>query len=136
MTLKKNCAEWNRKLTKCKVNRCDQYDARQRLKRLVNFIHFFFSLKFRKDNFREDQANEYTTLKKDLEITTKNCRILSFKLKKSERKIEQLEVEKQSSAPAALISQIKQLEEELKISNDRLQQMQVCTPCNHVDLLF
>lgn len=77
------------------------------------------------DNFREDQANEYTTLKKDLEVTTKNCRILSFKLKKSERKIEQLESEKQSSAPAALISQIKQLEEELKISNDRLQQMQV-----------
>lgn len=58
-------------------------------------------------------------------MTTKNCRILSFKLKKSERKIEQLEAEKQSSAPAALTSQIKQLEEELKISNDRLQQMQV-----------
>lgn len=77
------------------------------------------------DNFREDQANEYSTLKKDLEVTTKNCRILSFKLKKSERKIEQLEGEKQSSAPAALISQIKQLEEELRISNDRLQQMQV-----------
>lgn len=77
------------------------------------------------DNFHEDQANEYTTLRKELEMTTKNCRILSFKLKKSERKIEQLEMEKQSSATAALISQIKQLEEELKMSNDRLQQMQV-----------
>lgn len=90
------------------------------------FRCYFFLLPI--DNFREDQANEYTTLKKDLEVTTKNCRILSFKLKKSERKIEQLETEKQSSAPAALISQIKQLEEELKISNDRLQQMQVCVP--------
>lgn len=77
------------------------------------------------DNFREDQANEYSTMKKEMEMTLKNCRILSFKLKKSDRKIEQLEAEKQSSAPAALISQIKQLEEELKISNDRLQQMQV-----------
>lgn len=77
------------------------------------------------DNFREDQANEYTNMKKEMEMTQKNCRILSFKLKKSERKIEQLEAEKQSSAPAALISQIKQLEEELRISNDRLQQMQV-----------
>lgn len=77
------------------------------------------------DNFREDQANEYSTLKKELEMTTKNCRILSFKLKKSERKIEQMEVEKQSSTPAALINQIKQLEEELKLSNDRLEQMQV-----------
>ncbi|XP_031627694.1 myosin heavy chain, non-muscle isoform X3 [Contarinia nasturtii] len=77
------------------------------------------------DNFREDQSNEFSTLKKEMEMTQKNCRILSFKLKKSERKIEQLEADKQSSAPAALISQIKQLEEELKISNDRLQQMQI-----------
>lgn len=77
------------------------------------------------DNFREDQANEYTNMKKEIEAATKNCRILAFKLKKSERKIEQLESEKQSSAPAALISQIKQLEEELKLSNDRLQLMQV-----------
>lgn len=77
------------------------------------------------DNFREDQANEYTTLRKELEIATKNCRILSFKLKKSDRKIEQMEQEKQNTAPAALTSQIKQLEEELKLSNDRLQQMQV-----------
>lgn len=82
------------------------------------------------DNFREDQVNEYSTLKKDLELTTKNCRILSFKLKKSERKIEQLEMDKQSSSPAALISQIKQLEEELKLSNDRLQQMQASQRTN------
>lgn len=46
------------------------------------------------DNFREDQAVEYTSLKKELDQTTKNCRILSFKLRKSERKSEQLEHEK------------------------------------------
>lgn len=46
------------------------------------------------DNFREDQAVEYTSLKKELEQTTKNCRILSFKLRKTERKAEQLEAEK------------------------------------------
>lgn len=46
------------------------------------------------DNFREDQADEYSSLKKELEQTTKNCRILSFKLKKSERRSEQLEMEK------------------------------------------
>lgn len=77
------------------------------------------------DNFREDQANEYSTLKKELEIAMKNCRILSFKLKKTERKIEQIEQEKQASTPAALISQIKQLEEELKLANNRLQQMEI-----------
>ncbi|KAK3928455.1 Homeobox protein cut-like 1, partial [Frankliniella fusca] len=46
------------------------------------------------DNFREDQADEYTSLKKELEQTAKNCRILSFKLRKSERKLEALENEK------------------------------------------
>lgn len=46
------------------------------------------------DNFREDQAVEYTSLKKELDQTTKNCRILSFKLRKAERKSEQLEQEK------------------------------------------
>lgn len=46
------------------------------------------------DTFREDQADEYTTLKKELEQTTKNCRILSFKLRKTERKLEQIETEK------------------------------------------
>lgn len=46
------------------------------------------------DNFREDQAVEYTSLKKELDQTTKNCRILSFKLRKAERKAEQLEHEK------------------------------------------
>lgn len=45
-------------------------------------------------DFSEDQAVEYTSLKKELDQTTKNCRILSFKLKKSERKSEQLEFEK------------------------------------------
>lgn len=45
-------------------------------------------------NFSEDQAVEYTSIKKELDQTTKNCRILSFKLKKAERKAEQMEYEK------------------------------------------
>lgn len=47
--------------------------------------------------FREDQAVEYTSIKKDLDQTTKNCRILSFKLRKAERKVEQLENEKEET---------------------------------------
>ncbi|XP_057329027.1 trichohyalin [Microplitis mediator] len=46
------------------------------------------------DNFREEQADEYTGLRKTLEQSNKNCRILSFKLRKLERKTEQLEAEK------------------------------------------
>ncbi|XP_019753568.1 putative leucine-rich repeat-containing protein DDB_G0290503 isoform X2 [Dendroctonus ponderosae] len=81
------------------------------------------------DNFREDQAVEYTSIKKELDQTTKNCRILSFKLRKAERKVEQLENEKAeigkkltevSGAPGTLshLDRIKQLEQDLKISNE------------------
>lgn len=43
---------------------------------------------------REDQADEYSSLRRELEQTIKNCRVLSFKLKKTERRAEQLEHEK------------------------------------------
>lgn len=46
------------------------------------------------DCYREDQADEYSSLRRELEQTIKNCRVLSFKLKKTERKNEQLEQEK------------------------------------------
>lgn len=80
------------------------------------------------DNFRDDQADEYSTTKKELEQATKNCRILSFKFKKSERKIEQLEQEKQSLASQVnndLLNKVKKLEDELRISNEITRQLQV-----------
>lgn len=80
------------------------------------------------DNFREEQADEYTTVKKELEQTTKNCRILSFKFKKSERKIEQLETEKQSLSSqlnSDMANKLKRLEEELRISNEVARQLKV-----------
>ncbi|CAG9855281.1 unnamed protein product [Phyllotreta striolata] len=81
------------------------------------------------DNFREDQAVEYTSLKKDLDQTTKNCRILSFKLRKCERKAAQLEFEKAeldkklkdvsgSDTTLNQIEKIKKLEQELKLANE------------------
>ncbi|XP_018565747.1 putative leucine-rich repeat-containing protein DDB_G0290503 isoform X5 [Anoplophora glabripennis] len=81
------------------------------------------------DNFREDQAVEYTSLKKDLDQTTKNCRILSFKLRKAERKSTQLEFEKAecekklkdisgSGTTLNQIEKIKQLEQDLKMANE------------------
>lgn len=80
------------------------------------------------DNFREDQVDEYSTIKKELESTTKNCRILSFKYKKCERKIEQLEMEKQtlgSQMNNELSAKVKKLEEELRIANEVARQLQV-----------
>jgi chromosome segregation ATPase len=81
------------------------------------------------DNFREDQAVEYTSLKKELDQTTKNCRILSFKLRKAERKSEQLEQEKNDAekklkeisggqTTLANLEKMKQLEQDLKLANE------------------
>merc|ERR1712233_169184 len=39
------------------------------------------------DNFREDEADEYRTLKRELENSAKNCRVLQFKLKKTEKSL-------------------------------------------------
>lgn len=89
------------------------------------------------DNFRDDQADEYSTTKKELEQATKNCRILSFKFKKSERKIEQLEQEKQSLASQVnndLLNKVKKLEDELRISNEITRQLQVW--CKHSNRPF
>ncbi|XP_025831501.1 myosin heavy chain, cardiac muscle isoform isoform X2 [Agrilus planipennis] len=84
------------------------------------------------DNFREDQADEYSSLRKELEQTTKNCRILSFKLRKSERRVEQLEMQKtevekkfnEVSGGSENINKIRLIEQQLqeyKDTNSRLQ---------------
>jgi uncharacterized protein YukE len=87
------------------------------------------------DNFREEQADEYVSVKKELEQTTKNCRILSFKLKKSERRIEQMELEKQSAvnnqSSAEMAAKIKQLEDELKVANEVARRLQSESEQNH-----
>ncbi|XP_065581081.1 centrosomal protein of 290 kDa-like [Artemia franciscana] len=89
------------------------------------------------DNFREDQADEYRDLKKELEQTAKNCRILQFKLRKAERRVEQVEAEKvdlenrlqeklnkSSEYPDDDASHINMLEQELAMARDISLQMQ------------
>ncbi|XP_023179110.2 myosin-6 isoform X6 [Drosophila hydei] len=76
------------------------------------------------DTFRDDEVKAKTNLQKDLEKATKNCRILSFKLKKSERKIETLELERQSSYNAELCAKVKKLEEELRFSSELTRKLQ------------
>ncbi|XP_052745428.1 muscle-specific protein 300 kDa [Bicyclus anynana] len=81
------------------------------------------------DNFREDQADEYSSLRRELEQTIKNCRVLSFKLKKTERRAEQLEQEKADQEKKLLEivggteglqreNRIKELEKEVSRSNE------------------
>lgn len=76
------------------------------------------------DTFRDDEVKAKTNLQKDLEKVTKNCRILSFKLKKSERKIETLEQERQSTYNAELSAKVKKLEEELRFSSELTRKLQ------------
>ncbi|XP_075213004.1 uncharacterized protein LOC142319510 isoform X2 [Lycorma delicatula] len=87
------------------------------------------------DNFREEQADEYTSLKKELEQTAKNCRILSFKLRKAERKMESVEAEKQEVEKKCLemaggkagldkAERIRTLEQELAVANEVAQRLQ------------
>jgi len=44
--------------------------------------------------FREEQDNEFILLRRDFDQVSKNCRILAFKLKKAERRMEELDNEK------------------------------------------
>ncbi|CAI6345943.1 unnamed protein product [Macrosiphum euphorbiae] len=47
-----------------------------------------------RDNFREEQDNEFIMLRREFDQVSKNCRILAFKLKKAERRMEELDNEK------------------------------------------
>ncbi|KAL3289426.1 hypothetical protein HHI36_022851 [Cryptolaemus montrouzieri] len=87
------------------------------------------------DNFREDQVAEYTSLKAELEQTTKNCRILSFKLRKAEKRNELFEHEKQdlekqlreiseNQTNALSLEKIKRLEQELAESTSESTKLQ------------
>ena len=51
---------------------------------------------FLQDNFREDEADEYRNLKRELELALKNCRVLQFKLKKAEKTLAETNYQKES----------------------------------------
>jgi len=66
------------------------------------------------DQFREDEAAEFREIQKDLEATAKNCRILQFKLRKSERRNEQVEADRMQYE-----EKIRLLESRFESSNDK-----------------
>lgn len=47
------------------------------------------------DQYREEEIEEFRELQRELEQTAKNCRILQFKLRKSERRHDQTEADRQ-----------------------------------------
>merc|ERR1711872_647062 len=77
------------------------------------------------DNFREDEADEYRTLKRELENSAKNCRVLQFKLKKTEKSLADItsdhneletKVKTMSGGSGALdnMNKVRQLEKDLE----------------------
>ena len=79
------------------------------------------------DSFREEQAEEFTSLKRELDDASKNCRLLQFKLRKTEKRSEQLEAEKKELEMrlenSETMMKLAKLEDELakaKLENDKL----------------
>lgn len=79
------------------------------------------------DSFRDQEAEEFREIQKELEYTAKNCRILQFKLRKMERKNDQVEQDKNqfeeklrklqnSFQDRDAVSHIRSLEDELRVS--------------------
>jgi len=66
------------------------------------------------DQFREEETTEIRELQRELETTAKACRIVNFKLRKAERRCDQLEAEKIQAEEKS-----RQLEARFKTSDDR-----------------
>ncbi len=80
------------------------------------------------DQFREEETLEFREIQKELEATAKNCRILQFKLRKAERRNEQVESDRaqyehkirqlESRFESDEKSHIRELEEELRMAKE------------------
>ena len=66
------------------------------------------------DQFREEETAEIRELQRELETTAKACRIVNFKLRKAERRCDQLEAEKVQAEEKS-----RQLETRFRTSDDR-----------------
>lgn len=70
----------------------DMMDENEQLKQEINELKAEMEEMY--DSFRDQEAEEFRELQKELEYTAKNCRVLQFKLRKMERKNEQVEQDK------------------------------------------
>lgn len=81
------------------------------------------------DSFRDQEAEEFRELQRELEMTAKNCRVLQFKLRKAERRSEQVEIDRQSYEEKLHLLQnqfedadarahIRSIEEELRMAKE------------------
>lgn len=68
-------------------------------------IHLMIVINFQ-DQYREEEIEEFRELQRELEQNAKNCRILQFKLRKSERTREEMDAKKQHLEAKVKVSQL------------------------------
>ena len=66
----------------------DMHNENNHLRQEIGDLHV--EMEELHDQFRDEESLEFRELQKELEATAKNCRILQFKLRKVERKNEQV----------------------------------------------
>ena len=104
----------------------DMMDENEQLKQEINELKAEMEEMY--DSFRDQEAEEFRELQKELEYTAKNCRVLQFKLRKSERKSEQIEIDKNTFEERLrklqnqfkdrdAVSHIHSLEDELRVGS-------------------
>ncbi|XP_045180255.2 golgin subfamily B member 1-like [Mercenaria mercenaria] len=105
----------------------DMMEENEQLKQEINELKVEMEEMY--DSFRDQEAEEFREIQKELEYTAKNCRILQFKLRKMERKNEQLEQDKNtfeeklrklqnSFQDRNAVSHIHSLEDELRMAKE------------------
>ncbi|XP_069106390.1 uncharacterized protein [Argopecten irradians] len=70
----------------------DLHDENEELRREIQELKVEMDEMY--DSFRDQEAEEFRDLQRELEITAKNCRILQFKLRKAERQNESVEADR------------------------------------------
>lgn len=74
--------ELNQRCCKLEIERDNALEELKTLEREMEEMH---------DNFKEDESEQFEQVKQELDLATKNCKILQIRLNKSERQYSQLE---------------------------------------------
>ncbi|XP_078584440.1 uncharacterized protein LOC144866722 isoform X1 [Branchiostoma floridae x Branchiostoma japonicum] len=64
------------------------------------------------DSFREEEFEQFRQLQRELEQTSRNCRILQLRLRKAEKRNEQVEADRGN------YSRVREIEQDLKVAKD------------------
>lgn len=132
----KESEEMDDKLTAKEKLMEDLMEENDQLKQEINELKVEMEEMY--DSFRDQEAEEFREIQKELEYTAKNCRILQFKLRKMERRNEQTEKDKNqfeerlrklqnSFQDRDAVSHIHSLEDELRVSTMIFFPVQLCS---------